>query len=194
MAPNDKQKAARARIASARLEEAEALAARVRAGDRDAARDARRAIREGPLGEVRAVLQSALAERPRRLEPSAQSQPVPAAPTKGSADPRRRRRTEATIPPPRQLVYVRPPTRLSVEGRLRRNGTGWVIEGADGCFYAVGVVDEGQPGRLVGRRLVWMLRAPKHRVIASVKGEAAPWSEAREVLGGSPGQGKNRRH
>lgn len=191
MSLNDKQRASRARVAATRLAEAEALAVQVRAGDDAAVRTARRAIREGPLEEVRVVLLSALADRPRSADASAKA--LPSSRTRSGAG-ERRPRTEPAIPPPGKLVYVRPPSRISVEGRLRRNGTGWVIEGTDGQFYAVGVVDEGQPGRLVGRRLVWMLKAPKHRVVASIKGEAAAWSEAREVLGGSPGQGKNRRH
>jgi hypothetical protein len=69
-----------------------------------------------------------------------------------------------------------------------------VIEAVDARFYAVHVVDEGQPGRLVDRRLTWVLKAPRHRVSATLAGSGVPWSEAREVLGGAPGQGKNRRH
>lgn len=177
--------ASRERITAVRIAEAETLAERVRAGGPEAYRLARKTLKDGPIDQVRQLLQAAINDRP-RTTPMKRVDPALA-----PAPPRSvRRRTP--VPPHGQLIYLRKHTKLI--GRLRRNGTGWVIEGKDGAFYAVSAVNEARPGPLVDRYFPWLIKGSKHKIVAMLQGDGDKRAEAREILGGAPGQGKSRKH
>jgi len=187
---NRKQHLQREHVEAARLVEAESLAKKVRNGDELAARQAREVIREGPTDEVRKVLKEALSARPATTSSSPRPTPPVTKSSRSSGKSRQRPPVISAI----ELEYLSSGQRVTVQGWLRRNHTNWVVQSVDGHFYAVDVVEEGQPGRLVGRLGRWLLWGTKRGVLARVDGDAVPWTEVREIPGGGFEQGKNRRH
>lgn len=187
--PRDQER--RRRLEEKQRRDAERLAALVRDGDADAALDARRRIREGPSPIVRSILEGVLKDRLAQQPATRPSQKLPVA--RGSRRAASHRKSDIQIPPSR----IARPTNgtTTVQGKLRRYRSQWVIATEDGWFYPpVTSVQEGQPGRLVGRTRVWVIKASPRGVRASVDGDGDPFTAVREVPGGAFEQGKNRHH